>query len=150
MLAISMSVLVCLLAVFQLAAADLHSSTPIAVEVSPLKAQHIGRKLLCVCAQVFQPVCGSDGRVYGNACEAGCAGVPVVRSLSQEFTTGSRCGAPSSSGPQAPRPTFPYIGRSGIVNEAGCSCRKVPGFARGAGGQLQPVQDTVCWGNCGH
>jgi hypothetical protein len=32
----------------------------------------------CVCADIYQPVCGKDGVTYGNACEAGCANVPVA------------------------------------------------------------------------
>jgi len=31
----------------------------------------------CVCAEIYQPVCGIDGRTYGNACSAGCADMPV-------------------------------------------------------------------------
>jgi hypothetical protein len=29
----------------------------------------------CVCPDVWDPVCGADGTVYGNMCEANCAGV---------------------------------------------------------------------------
>lgn len=31
----------------------------------------------CVCAEIYQPVCGVDGRTYGNVCVAGCSSVNV-------------------------------------------------------------------------
>jgi len=36
------------------------------------------KRTACVCAAIFQPVCGNDGNDYPNACAAGCEHVEVA------------------------------------------------------------------------
>ena len=45
----------------------------------------------CVCTEQYEPVCGVDGRTYGNACEAGCA-TTAVRHPGVCGIEGDRCG----------------------------------------------------------
>ncbi len=47
----------------------------------------------CVCAEIYQPVCGIDGRTYGNACSAGCAGADIAHDGACGLV-GDMCGGP--------------------------------------------------------
>jgi len=39
---------------------------------------NFGKEAACVCAEVFRPTCGKDGRNYPNACRARCSGAVVA------------------------------------------------------------------------
>ena len=68
------------------------------------------------CPGVFEPVCGVDGRTYGNPCRAECAGVEVLRP--------GHCEEPGRCGPERPCPGD-LVCRQEHCVEPDCRCPEV-------------------------
>lgn len=68
---------------------------------------------LCVCTEIYAPVCGADGVTYGNACFAGCEDVEIVHE--------GECGQSDCICPEIYAPVCGFDGRTyGNACEAAC------------------------------
>lgn len=61
----------------QLTADDIQMTSP---ENQSLQADPNAEPADCICPEIYQPVCGVDGRTYGNACLAECRGIEIAES----------------------------------------------------------------------
>lgn len=60
--------------IFSACASQKNEMAPTQVENHDLK-ESVKKAEACVCIKMYMPVCGKNGKTYGNTCEAKCAGV---------------------------------------------------------------------------
>ncbi|OQV15944.1 hypothetical protein BV898_09866 [Hypsibius exemplaris] len=98
----------------------------------------------CICPEIFQPVCGVDGRNYSNTCFAKCAGVTVAKNGSCENGQGAvtTTALPLTTGTSS---SFPAC--MGCVSCCLTITTPIPIPVCGADGKTYP---TFCDAICAH
>lgn len=75
---------------------------PFGAEAQPLQ-EAPDREADCICPMIHEPVCGEDGRTYGNDCMAGCANVAIAHRGECGEADGSETAQPEAPGsPETP------------------------------------------------